>query len=532
MVVVRWNGWGEESTTLEVPPQALHLLQKILGEGIPFSDYSKEAFYEKIPPSRLSAHPKISVAPADRLLHAHGQSLPDWIALRSGTLLRFPDGVAYPETREELQEIFSLALKQNWIVIPYGGGTSVVGHLTVPEEERPVLSLSLERMTKLLALDEYNLLATFEAGVRGPELESQLQAKGYTLGHFPQSFEYSTLGGWVVTRSSGQQSLYYGRIEQLFVAGELLTPQGIFSITPCPASAAGPDLRHLVLGSEGRLGVLTQATVKISPQPEAHDVYAFFFSNWNAGLEAVHSIAQRRLPLSMVRLSNEDETQTQLLLAGHEKQIRLLKRYLSLRGLDPEHLCLCLIGITGTKKEVAQTRRTLFSLLRKTSGISTGKVIGEGWKKNRFRTPYLRNTLWNIGYAIDTLETAVTWEKVTPAMEKIQRVIREGLSSWNEPVYVFSHLSHIYTQGSSIYTTFLFRLASSPEENLLRWKTLKNAASQAIVEVGGTISHQHGVGIDHKPYLLAEKSAIGLQMLGSVFSQIDPKEQMNPQKLI
>ena len=253
----RWNGWGEESISMPIPPAGLRILEDRIGPGRQIPDYPLEKLLAQIPPSRMPRHPIISTDPKLRLDHAHGQSLPDWIGLRYGTLAHFPDGVARPGTVDEVEEILKFAAGHEMVVIPYGGGTSVVGHLDVPHREGMVLSLSLERLNRLVSLDADNMLATFEAGVRGPQLEQQLNARGFTLGHYPQSFEYSTLGGWVVTRSSGQQSSHFGRIEQLFAGGEVVTPGGRLQLPPFPASAAGPDLRQILLGSEGRIGVLT-----------------------------------------------------------------------------------------------------------------------------------------------------------------------------------------------------------------------------------------------------------------------------------
>lgn len=528
----RWNGWGDDTIFTDLPPKAKKFLQELIGKGAPHKDYPLETFLNRIPVCRIPDHPLISSDAKERLDHAHGQSLPDWIDLRMGTLQRFPDAVAFPSDTEEIREVMKFADTHKLIVIPYGGGTSVVGHLTVPESDRPALSLSLEKMTRMTDLNAYSQLAAFEAGVPGPYLEAQLREKGFTLGHYPQSFEYASLGGWVVTRSSGQQSTHFGRIERLFAGGELITPKGTMSLPSFPASAAGPDLREMVMGSEGRFGVLAKAVVRISPLPEKDDVYGVFFPSWDAASEAVRSAAVSGVPFSMIRLSNPAETMTNLALAGHEKQIDLLRRYLGMRNIPDETACMCLIGITGSRRMVRAAKHEAFSLFRKYKGISTGKVMGKAWKKNRFRAPYLRNTLWDMGYAVDTLETAVTWDRVTDTMNTVESAIRNGLAPWNENVHVFSHLSHVYPTGSSIYTSYLFRLAPTPQETLNRWKTLKQAASFAIIRAGGTITHQHGVGQDHAPYLEAEKGALGMSALRQLCSHFDPEERMNPGKLI
>ncbi len=528
----RWNGWGDDTVHVDLPVQGHNLLCELLGKGNVKADYPLEKFINRIPTSRLPHHTLISTNPKERLDHSHGQSLPDWISLRGGTLQHFPDGVALPSTPEEIIELLDFSEKHNVVVIPFGGGTSVVGHLQVQEGDRPVLSLSLKRFNRLIDLSPTSLLATFESGVLGLDLETQLMARGFTFGHYPQSFEFSSLGGWVATRSSGQQSSHYGRIEQLFAGGELVTPKGILRIPPFPASAAGPDLRHIVLGSEGRLGVLTKVIIRISHIPEKDDVSGVFFPSWDHAKDAVQTLAGAGIPFSMIRLSNSAETMTNLALAGHEKQIALMRRFLRLRGIPEKGACMCLVGFIGTKRFVKTARRESFSILRQYKGVSVGKEMGEIWKKSRFRMPYLRNTLWDMGYAVDTLETAVTWNKVATTMEEIEKVIKESMAPWNEKVHVFSHLSHVYSTGSSIYTTFMFRLSDTPEETLARWKTIKKAASQTIVKAGGTISHQHGVGVDHKPYLEAEKGSVGMSAIRQLCFHLDPEKRMNPNKLL
>jgi alkyldihydroxyacetonephosphate synthase len=528
----RWNGWGDLSVNVGVPEKGLEILKGLVGEGFRRKDFPFEKILEKVPAPKMPPHILVSAESGTRLRHSHGQSLPDWIDLRCGTQERFPDGVAFPSTTGELEEIMEFAEKHGAEVVPYGGGTSVTGHLKIPDTGRPVLSLSLRRLNRLLGIDEKSLLATFEAGVLGPEVEANLRGKGFTLGHFPQSFEYSSLGGWILTRSSGQQSFHYGKIENLFAGGELHTPKGVMNLPPFPASAAGPDLRQLVLGSEGRLGVLAKAVVRISPIPEKDDVYGCFFPSWESGVEAVRKLAVSGLPLSMLRLSNPAETFTSLALAGNEKKTGMLVSYLNLRGAREKEACMSLIGFIGNGRLVAAGRKEANALLKRFRAVHVGKVMGEEWKKNRFRLPYLRNSLWEAGYAVDTFETALTWEKILPSVKMIEERMKSALAEYNETVHVFTHLSHLYTTGSSIYTTYVFRMPDAAEEILRRWQILKKAASNAVVEAGGTISHHHGVGSDHKEYMYAEKGPVGMSILRNTFEHVDPDRRMNPGKLI
>lgn len=527
----RWNGWGDDTVTYPLPVSAPRFLEEWLGPATPPPDASFEEVVTTVPPSRLPAHPLVSVDAADRLRHARGQSLPDWIALRSGRISSFPDGVAYPTLDDQVCDLIRYAQEVGAGVIPFGGGTSVVGHINPPPGDTPVLTVDLSRLSQIRRFDETSHLATFGAGIAGPDLEAQLRARGYTLGHFPQSFELSTLGGWVSTRSTGQQSLGYGRIENLFAGGRLEAPAGTLEIPTFPASAAGPDIREMVLGSEGRLGILTEVTVRVRPLQEREDFHAVFFPDFERGQVAVRQILQAGLSLSMQRLSTSTETATTLALAGHEGMINALERLLSLRGVKQEK-CMLLLGFMGSNPLVRVTRKQALRIARKHDGVHVGRIFGKQWYKNRFRSPYLRNTIWEMGYAVDTLETATHWTKVSRMLDAIESALRTGLADIGERVHIITHLSHVYPHGSSIYTTFLFRIAPDSDETLRRWQVLKKAASQAILALGGTISHQHGVGEDHMPYLSSEKGPLGMAAIRDLCHRFDPKGIMNPGKLV
>jgi alkyldihydroxyacetonephosphate synthase len=526
----RWNGWGDESIEVPIGEEAVRFLERKLGRGTGPLDAGFDAVCARLAPSRLPPHPLVDTAPEVRLAHALGQSLPDWLRLRYGRVDAAPDGVAFPDSAEQVRELLRFAIDAGAAVVPYGGGTSVCGHLDAAPG-RPTLSVDMRRLRAMTNLDRDALLATFGAGVAGPDLEAQLRAHGYTLGHFPQSFEYSTLGGWVVTRSSGQQSLRYGRIEQMFAGGRMETPRGTLALPTFPASSAGPDLRELVLGSEGRLGILTEATVRISPLPEFEAFHAVFLPDWEGAELAVRAIVQARLGLSMLRLSNPGETATMLTLAGHGRQVALMETLLRLRGAG-EGKCMLLVGASGARGQARAALAAALEIARRYKGVHAGRGLGERWKKNRFRNVYLRNAAWERGYAIDTVETTLDWPRVTPAMRAVEQAAVDALAASGEQVHVYTHLSHLYPQGASVYTTFIWRLAGNYDADLARWRRLKSAVSEAIVAAGGTISHQHGVGTDHAPWLHAEKGQLGIGALRALFRQFDPDGCMNPGKLV
>ncbi len=528
----RWNGWGDDSVDYPLPEAGLPFLEKVAGPGVVTPDATLAEVLAQVPPSRLREHPLIHTDAEVRLRHARGHSLPDWIALKSGAIGVFPDGVAYPTTDEEVRELIRYAQTTGARLIPYGGGTSVVGQINPLPGEAPVLTVDMGRMCRLRAFDPVSQLATFEAGVSGPDLEASLRAHGCTLGHYPQSFEYSTLGGWIAARSSGQQSLGYGRIEKLFAGGRVETPVGTLEIPAnVPASAAGPDVREWVLGSEGRLGIITAATVRVSPLPEREEFHALFFPTFEAGLSAVRAIMQAKLPLAMLRLSTATETTTTLVLAGHTLLIGGLERYLALRGAGDEK-CMLILGVAGREAVARTGYKAARDIAGDHGGVYVGQTFGKTWHKNRFKSPYLRDSLWEAGYAIDTLETATDWARVPALIEAIEGALHAALLERDEFVHVFTHLSHTYPYGSNVYTQYLFRRARTPEETLERWQALKTAASQAIVAQGATISHQHGVGVDHKPYLTAEKGEVGMKGLRALVTTLDPDGIMNPGKLL
>jgi alkyldihydroxyacetonephosphate synthase len=483
-----------------------------------------------VPPSRLPPHPLVSTEPEVRVRHARGQSFPDLVVLRGGRVPAFPDGVALPRSSEEVRALFDYAREAGARVIPYGGGTSVVGHVNVEPGGPPILTVSLERLQQLHSLSEEDRLATFGAGVSGPRLEETLSARGYTLGHFPQSFELSTLGGWIVTRSRGQQSLGYGRIEAMFAGGRLESPAGTVVLPTFPASSTGPEVREFVLGSEGRMGILTEATVRITPLPEREDFHALFFPDWERARTAVRELVQSGTPFSMLRLSTSEETAINLALAGHPRMVGLLSGALSLRGVGANG-CMLVLGLSGSERAVALGWRTALDITGRRGAVRM-PLLGQKWRKGRFRAPYFRNAAWERGWGVDTVETATHWSNVPRLLAAVEGALRGALADRGERVLAFTHLSHVYATGSNLYTTFVFRLGPDAEETHARWRALKTAACQAMVAHGGTISHQHGVGTDHRPYLEAEKGPLGISAIRNVLGTFDPTGLLNPGKLV
>ena len=530
-----WNGWGNEDSdlTMELSDGLRALLEALVGPGTALRQATLDEVIAKVPNTRLDNHPLIKTDPETRVRHARGQSLPDWLEMHSGNVDNFPDGVAFPESSEQVRELLAHAKENNLIVIPYGGGTSVVGHINPEISDKPVLTIDMGKMNSMLSIDVESQLATFGAGAPGPMVEEELKKHGYTLGHFPQSWELSTLGGWVASRSSGQQSLHYGRIENMFAGGNIETLNGTMIIPTIPASSAGPDIREMILGSEGRMGIITEVTVRITPLPEEEKFQVVFFPSWEIGISAARKLIQQRVALSMVRLSNPLETTSLLYMgAGSDTSgVVALEESLSKKGIG-EGKVMMTFGVTGSARHCDAAYQLALDHCSDLGGVADKSGLGENWAHGRFRAPYLRDPLGAEGYVVDTMETAIDWSKVSEAAENIEQAIRTALDDEGEQVHAYTHLSHVYGQGSSIYTTYLFRIGESYEQGMNRWMKLKKAGADQIVAYGGTISHQHGVGSDHKNYLTAEKGELGIAAINSLCEQFDPKGQMNPGKLL
>lgn len=548
-MALRWWGWGYEEIhyPLERKPYFLPFLQEKLGAKpqpvlpVPSPDEIE------LPPSRLE--PEVqeelsrivgegnwSSSHQERLTHALGKSYPDLIRIRLKQVDKAPDAVVFPGKEEEILQILDLAVRYRLAIVPFGGGTTVVGGVAPlsPEGFSGVLCLDLRRMNRLLHLDEISRTATFEAGIMGPDLEKALNEKGFTLGHFPQSFEFSSLGGWIATRSAGQKSTGYGKIEDMVISLRVLTPVGIIETLPVPASASGPSLKEFLVGSEGIYGIITRATLRIHPLPRKIKHIGIIFPSFPDGIEAVREILQKGLRPATVRLSDPPETEASFVLRevgrGLKESItRLVIAFLKRRGYLPGG-SLLILGVEGEGKEVERVIKECVGIARRHRGLNLGRSVGESWYRERFILPYLRDDLITWGIMVDTLETATTWSNIIALYGRIREAIIKAIEETGSPAYVMCHISHCYPEGASLYYTFLGRQQWGRE--IEQWWHVKRAATEAIVAGGGTLSHHHSVGLDHKPWLEKEHSKIGVEVLKAVKSVLDPHGIMNPGKLL
>jgi alkyldihydroxyacetonephosphate synthase len=460
-----------------------------------------------------------------RVLRAAGKSYPDLVRLRAGDATGAPDAVVLPGSHDEVRAALEACARHGVAVVPFGGGTSVVGGVEpLRGPHAAVVALDLGRMDRVTAVDERSLTVVAEPGIRLPALEEQLAPRGLTLGHFPQSFEYATVGGCVATRSAGQASTGYGRIDELVVGARLAAPAGDVDLPAMPASAAGPDLRQLLVGSEGALGVITASALRVAPRPAERRYEGFAFASFAEGTEALRVLEQAEASPDVARLSDEEETRLQLALAGASAKTRLAGVYLRARGVAGG--CIAICGWEGEPDDVRRRRARTVALLKAHGAVALGPSPGRAWARGRYHGPYLRDDLLDRGVFVETLETAAQWS----ALPTVYRAVGAALRGALGPALVMCHVSHVYPTGASLYFTFLARAREG--EELEQWRAAKTAASEAIVAAGATITHHHAVGRDHAPYLAAEAGEHGIAALRAVKAELDPAGIMNPGKLL
>jgi alkyldihydroxyacetonephosphate synthase len=434
-----------------------------------------------------------------------------------------------PGDAEQVARVLGACTDEGVAVVPFGGGTSVVGGVDPHRGEfERLVSLDLRRMRDV-EVDQRSLTARLGPGLRGPEAEAALAAAGVTLGHFPQSFEYATIGGFAATRSAGQASTGFGRFDALVTSARLTAPAGELRTLETPHSAAGPALRELILGSEGTLGVITEVGVRVRPMPDARRHEAWIAVDFESGLEIARTLAQQGIAPDVVRLSDRDETRLSLAMSGTEGVARrLFESYVRLRRRSEG--CIMIYGFAGDRESVARRRTLAARATREGGGAYLGRAPGEAWERGRFEGPFLRETLLDHGMFVETLETSHTWSRLEELYGAVAGALRTSLSDQGTPGIVLCHVSHLYPDGASLYFTWIARRRIG--EEIEQWRAVKGAACEAIVDAGGTITHHHAVGRDHAPYLAAEIGDLGIEALRAIKRRLDPAGIMNPGKLL
>ncbi len=521
----RLDGWGWIGERKQAPEAMLAWLRERLGEGRPFPSF-RPPDYAPPPGADLpDLGCDLSAERFERLSHSRGRGLSDLLRLRSAGVPALPDAVAYPSDDDELETLLRRAAKHSLRIIPWGGGTSVTGGVNVIPGDRPVVTVDLARFNGLHDLDSESGLAVFGGGTFGPLLEKALESSGLTLGHFPQSWQFSTLGGWIATRSAGQESLGNGRIEKLVAGLDVVAPAGRLSLPALPASAAGPDLRQMILGSEGRFGIITRATVRLRRKPEHFHVEALLLRSWDEGVAAARELVRAEVGLGLLRLSDGPETEVAMTVGlAHSPFASLVRGWLRLRGIS-QGSCLLLLGASGSEERVDLVMEKTRRILRRYRAASLGAGPGRRWKADRFHHPYLRDSLLDHGYATDTFETAAPWSR----LPHLYRSVREALQP---DVPVLCHVSHPYLDGASLYFTFFFRCPVDADEAIDQWAQLKRRATRAVADAGGTLSHHHGIGSWHAPWYPEETGKLGHALLQGNAQHLDPQGILNPHVLL
>ncbi|OIJ66398.1 FAD-binding oxidoreductase [Streptomyces mangrovisoli] len=525
-----WSGWGDPAKATPLPESVTGLLHDLLGvkpydaEPIALDDIA-------VPDSPLGAAARDALLDAvggdpahlrtdaeSRIRHTRGKSTPDLLRIRTGDVDDTPAVVALPASHDEVLAVLRACAEHGLTLVPFGGGTSVVGGLA-PERRGPSVALDLRRMNRLLDLDPVSRTATLQPGLRAPQAEALLAGHGFTLGHFPQSYEWATIGGFAAARSSGQASAGYGRFDEMVLGLTLATPRGTLETGRAPRSAAGPDLRQLVLGSEGAFGVITSVTVRIRPVPQTRIYEGWRFASFEEGTAALRRLAQDGPRPTVLRLS--DETETLIGLAQPDA--------IGAPDAATPAGCQAIVGFEGTEEDTTHRRRRAAEVLTACGGTPLGQEPGERWAHGRYSAPYLRDALLDAGAFAETLETAAFWSRIPELYAAVRGALTAALTEAGTPPLVMCHISHVYENGASLYFTVV---SAQGEDPVAHWAPAKRAAGEAILAAGGTITHHHGVGTDHRDWYVREAGPLGIDALRAVKRQLDPAGLLNPGVLL
>jgi alkyldihydroxyacetonephosphate synthase len=548
---MKWWGWGAEDVSFshEGKPGLAPFIERVLGLDVRRPSISAIAFEDlEVPASalptglwaRLEAAvgaEQVSTDDRDRVTHGRGKSLTDLIRQRRGDLGRLPDVVVRPAAEDEVAAVVRAALDEDAVLIPFGGGSSISGSLEAESgETRPVISIDMARMNRVLSVDATSQLARVQAGVFGPDLERQLGSQGWTCGHFPDSFTYSTLGGWIATRSSGMQSDRYGDIAELTRGLRVVTPSGMLVVRPVPSTSTGPSVREMVLGSEGRLGVISEVTIHVRRVPPERKILGYLFPTWAAGLTAMRDIAASEAAPSVTRVSDAAETAFSFALRDTPTLLdrvksKALQAFLKRRGWGVEAMCLSLIGYEGSADHVTTQRKLTERIAKRHGALCIGSSPGRLYDQKKFDSPYIRDFLLDHGAPADVSETSAPCGELQTVYDNVMAAGRGAFRSLGVRGYLMCHLSHSYHSGACLYFTFALN-PPGDHDALEDYGVVKRAIQQAFVDSGATLSHHHAVGTEHAQWLEEDISAPGVAMLRALFEGTDPGANLNPGKIV
>ena len=546
---MKWWGWGDENTRFDIsnrPELWPYIARKLNIQAEPRhmppvglesivlpEQHLDRAFLDCL--ARQLGPGRVFDSPKERLTHAFGKSFRDLWRLRHGVVPYAPDCVVYPESHDEVAAIVAVAVSHGARLVPFGGGSNIAGCLEPAGcEGRMVVSVDMRRMSRLLSLDAHSETALFEAGVLGPSLEEQLNRQGFTLGHFPDSFLFSTLGGWVATRSAGMQSDRYGKIEDIVLALKMATPSGAIETRAVPKSSNGIDVNHLCMGSEGTLGIITQVLLNVHRMPARKIGLSYLFPDFASGVEALRRCHREGCIPAMARLNDPRKTALSFAYKTAQSPVkqrlgRLIKWGLAnVRRMNLQQSCLLLAGFEGGAEACRRDCRRAEAIYTRLGACSLGAEPCRAFHAGKYDFPYLRDFLLDRGILCDVSETATLWSRIIPLYEASTRSIQTALDSESTGGWVGCHVSHTYHAGASLYFTFGFVPREGDE--LVRYLRVKRAAEDAFVDNGATLSHHHAVGYEHLPWLEKEISPAGLKAIRALKEGLDPSDLMNPGK--
>jgi alkyldihydroxyacetonephosphate synthase len=528
-----WWGWGPQNQ--EIPAPLLNLLRTEL--GISGEVISRRPALDDVKMAKtragselLSSLEQIAGAGSvrtdlgERVRHARGRSYTDLLDLRAGNV-QAPDVVVYPRDAGQVASVLQLCREQDCAVIPFGGGTSVVGGVNPdPGMKNAVLCLDLGLMTGVVGIDTESLTATVRAGTRASDFEDELNRHGLTLGHFPQSYEYATIGGFAATRSAGQASSGYGRFDQMVLGLRCITPEGEVVMTPHPSTAAGPSLLQLLLGSEGTVGVITEVTVRVHRKSALAHYEGWTFPTFVDGLQTFRALAQSGITPDVIRLSDEEESRVAMATVQTGAAVKALgDAYLRMHGQS--HGCIAILGWDRDTHAQTARREAASRIAGRGGGVPLGSGPGKSWLRNRYEAPYLRDALLDRGVLAETLETATSWSNLTRLWRRVRDALTVSLDEQGTSPIVGVHASHVYDTGACLYFTVLAKQSDDPAA---QWLTAKRAATDAIIDAGATLTHHHGVGRDHAAWIEREIGHTGAEALRAMKLRLDPTGIMNP----
>jgi len=455
----------------------------------------------------------------DRISHCYGKSFRDIWRGANGIFSNPPDYIAYPRTEDDILALYDFAQKENVSIVPFGGGSSVAGGIepTFDESYKGVVTVDMRYFNKILEIDKVSRSARIQGGIFGPELEKGLRPHGLTLRHFPQSFEFSTLGGWIATRSGGHFATLYTHIDEFVQSVRMVTPAGIMQTRRLPGSGAGPSEERLVSGSEGIFGIITEAWMRLLDIPKFKSAQTVSFKEWEKAVEACRLIAQSGLNPSNARLVDPLEAMS--------------------NGLGDGVHTVLILGFESANRDMQVYMDQALEICRSTGGQWTVKPKtqvrdknADEWKKSFLQAPYLRDEFVRMGCIMETFETAVTWDQFAEFHNGIMSRANKAMKEICGSGYITCRFTHLYVDGPAPYYTIIAKGQTGNE--IEQWDQIKKIVSDTIIELGGTITHHHAVGKDHQPFYKNQRSEVFAQAMRAIKSDIDPNWILNPDVLI